>query len=41
MKYNLDKEDLSNYRPISHISFLSKLAERVVKNRHIYSSLYK
>jgi len=32
-KYNLDKEDLSNYRPISHFPFLSKLAERVVKNR--------
>jgi len=32
-KYNLDKEDLSNYRPISHVSFLSKLTERVVKNR--------
>ena len=32
-KYNLDKEDLSNYRPISHLSFLSKLTERVVKQR--------
>jgi hypothetical protein len=27
----MDKEDLSNYRPITHLSFLSKLAERVVK----------
>ena len=32
-KANLDKEDLSNYRPISHLSFLSKLTERVVKLR--------
>jgi len=28
-KYNLDKEDLSNYRLISHLSFLSKLTECV------------
>jgi hypothetical protein len=32
-KHNLNKEDLSNYRPISHLSFLSKLAERAVKSR--------
>jgi exonuclease III len=32
-KYNLDKEELSNYRPISHLSFLSKLTEGVVKQR--------
>ena len=32
-KNNLDKEDISNYRPISRLSFLSKLTERVVKNR--------
>ena len=32
-KFNLDKENLSNYRPISHLSFLSKLTERVVKQR--------
>ena len=35
-KYNLDKENLSNHRPISlfsHLSFLSKLTERVVKQR--------
>jgi len=32
-KSNLDKDDLGNYRPISHLSFLSKLAERVVKLR--------
>jgi len=30
-KSNLDKDDLGNYRPISHLSFLSKLIERVVK----------
>jgi len=32
-KYNLHKEELSTYRPISHLSFLSKLTERVVKLR--------
>ena len=32
-KSNLDKENLSNYRPISHLSYLSKLTERLVKNR--------
>ena len=32
-KNNLDKENLSNYRPISHLSYLSKLTERLVKNR--------
>ena len=32
-KPNLDKNSLSNYRPISNLSFLSKLTERVVKNR--------
>jgi len=32
-KSNLDKDDLGNYRPISHLSFLFKLAERVVKLR--------
>ena len=30
-KHNLDKENLSNYRPISHLSFISKLTERLVK----------
>jgi len=29
----LDKEALSNYRPISNLSFLSKLNERIVKDR--------
>jgi len=32
-KPSLDKESLLNYRPISHLSFLSKLTERVVKAR--------
>jgi len=32
---NLDKDDLGNYRPICHLSFLSKLAERVVRLRPI------
>ena len=32
-KPTLDKNTLSNYRPISHLSFLSKLTERVVKAR--------
>jgi len=31
-KCNLDKEDLSNCRPISYLSFLSKLTKRMVKN---------
>ena len=26
-KYNLDKEDLSNYRPISHLSFISETTQ--------------
>ena len=32
-KPNLNKEELNNYRPISNLSFLSKLCERVVKTR--------
>ena len=27
----MDRENLTNYRPISHLSFLSKFTERVVK----------
>ena len=30
---NLDEENLSNYRPISNLSFLSKLTERIVLAR--------
>ena len=33
IKHHLDKEDLANYRLITHLSFLSRLTERVVKNR--------
>jgi len=32
-KYNHGKDDLGDYRPISRLSFLSKLTERVVKLR--------
>jgi len=32
-KSNLDNDDLDNCRPISHLSFLFKLTERVVKLR--------
>ncbi len=32
-KPSLDKENLSNYRPISNLPFLSKLIERVIHNR--------
>ena len=30
---NLDDDDVANYRPISHLSFLCQLTERVVKCR--------
>jgi len=43
-KSSLDKENLTNYRPISNLSLLSKLTERVVKIRldqHLaHNSLY-
>jgi hypothetical protein len=32
-KTSLDKESLSNYRPISNLSLISKLTERIVKSR--------
>jgi Reverse transcriptase (RNA-dependent DNA polymerase) len=32
-KPSLYKENLANYRPISHLSYLSKLIERIVKTR--------
>ena len=30
-KPSLNKEDLSNYRPIANLSFISKLTEKIVK----------
>ena len=39
-KQTLCKDDLRNYRPISNLSFLSKILEKVVANRlheHIYN----
>ena len=32
-KPSLDRGNLANYRPISHLSYLSKLTERIVKTR--------
>src|SRR5208282_4334764 len=32
-KPSLDRESLSNYQPISNLSFVSKLTERVIKDR--------
>ena len=32
-KFNLPSEDFSNYRPISNLSFISKIIERVVHSR--------
>ena len=34
-KLSLDKENLTNYRPISNLSTISKITERVVKTRLI------
>ena len=33
MKYILDHKDLSNYRPVSNLAFLSKLLEHLVAAR--------
>ena len=30
---SLNKEDLSNYRPIANLSYISKLSEKIVKKR--------
>ena len=32
-KYNLPHDDLSSYRPISNLNFISKILERVIHNR--------
>ena len=44
-KSTLDNEQLSNYRPISNLSLISKIIERVVKSRRIRgvsrNALYK
>ena len=32
-KFNLDPNDFKNYRPISNLSFLSKLIERIIAAR--------
>jgi len=39
-KSNLDRDDFGNYRPISQLSFLSKLTERVVKLRRAMVNEY-
>jgi len=43
-KPTLDKEELSSYRPISNLSLISKIRERVVKSRltdHLTSAITK
>jgi hypothetical protein len=32
-KHNLPKQDLSSYRPISNLNFISKILERIIHNR--------
>jgi len=42
-KSNLDKDQLSNYRPISNLSLISKIIERIVKSRltdHLTANKY-
>ena len=39
-KPTLDKDELSNYRPISNLSLLSKIIERVVKARLSLTTLH-
>jgi hypothetical protein len=34
-KYSLPKDDLSSYRPISNLNYLSKILERIIHNRLI------
>jgi hypothetical protein len=38
-KSNLDKENLNNHRPVSHLSFLSKLTKRCVLMYHLMHRL--
>lgn len=39
-KNGLDPADLKNYRPVSNLTFISKLVERVVADRlHVHLSL--
>jgi len=35
-KAGLDAEEMKNYRPVSNLSFLSKLVERVVSSRLVH-----
>ena len=42
-KLSLDKDTLNNYRPISNLSLISKITERIVKfrlNEYLSNSLY-
>ena len=35
-KNNLDRNDMANYRPVSNLTFLSKLIERIASKQVIY-----